>query len=123
MQPSHVPTALRDRLGSEATVGLVEWADSSSNAWRDQTLNLAFERFDRRLAEECSAIRVEMAQSQAHLRVDVSRELHEGLAGVRAEMAGLRVEVYGVKSELFKWSFLFWIGQVAVMVGLLSFMR
>ena len=115
MQSSYVPTALRDRLGSEATVGLVEWADSSSNAWRDQTLHLAFERFDRRLAEECSAIRVEMAESQARIRVDVSKELHEGLAGVRTEIAAVRV-------DLIKWSFLFWIGQVAVMIGVISFM-
>jgi hypothetical protein len=56
-------------------------------------LNVAAERFERRLTEEVSG-----------LRVDIVRELH------------------GIRVDLFKWSFLFWIGQVAAVVGVLTFM-
>jgi hypothetical protein len=94
------PEAIRQRLGHEGTVALMEALESSHEPWSDHVLNVASERFDRRLAEECAALRV---------------ELHQGLAGVRQEMGTLRV-------ELFKWSFLFWIGQVAVVAGLLTYL-
>lgn len=50
--------------------------------------------FERRLGEELGKLRCEIAAGQAHLRAD-----------------------------LLKWSFLFWIGHLAAMVGLLSLTR
>ena len=74
-------------------------------------MTLATERFERRLAEELSAVRVEIAECRADLR----KELHEGLAGVRSEMANMRV-------EWLRWTFLFWLGQIAVVAGMLGYM-
>lgn len=67
---------------------------------RAEVIQMAADRFDRRLTFEVSSLRL---------------ELHDGLAAVRQEMATTRV-------ELLKWSFAFWIGQVAAMAGLLAFM-
>src|SRR5207244_9539659 len=53
-------------------------------AWAEHVLSIAAERFERRLAEEI-----------AKLRVDLTREMHTGLA------------------EMIKWSFVFWIGRFA----------
>jgi len=61
---------------------------------------IATDRFERRLTEEMSALRLEM---------------HQGFAALRQENATTRV-------ELLKWSFLFWIGQVAAIAGLLAYM-
>jgi len=58
----------------------------------DAKQNFAAERYERRLAEEISG-----------LRVAVVREVHDG------------------RVEIIKWSFLFWVGQVAVIAGLFSF--
>ena len=55
-------------------------------------LNVAAERFERRLTEEISG-----------LRIDLVRELHV------------------MRADLFKWSFLFWIGQLATVIGALTF--
>ena len=38
------------------------------------------------------------------------------------EMAKLRLEVAELRFELLKWSFLFWIGQVAAFIGVLALM-
>jgi hypothetical protein len=59
-------------------------------------LDRASERFERRLAEETGKIRLD-------------------IAGVREEMGTLRF-------DLLKWSFLFWIGELAAMAGILSLM-
>ena len=71
-------------------------------------LSIATERFERRLSQEISAF-----------RVDITRELHESLAAVRQEFTG---ELASVRVELIRWSFLFWMGQVAVTIGALAFM-
>ena len=99
MIPS-VPVALRDRLGQEASLALVELLDSEKIAWRDEVLSLAEERFERRLTESIAELRVEFHNGQHALRV----ELHQG------------------RVEMFKWSFVFWIGQVAATAVLLAYM-
>jgi hypothetical protein len=67
-------------------------------------LTTAIDRFERGLATEISGLRVDVSREFANLRVDVARDV-----------SALRV-------ELLKWSFLFWVGQVATMAGLLAFM-
>jgi len=93
MRANGMSPALRDRLGHEATIGLLECIDSEHMAWSDRVLSIAVERFERRLAEEL-----------AELRVTLVREIHDG------------------RVETFKWAFLFWIGQVAAIAALLAFM-
>jgi hypothetical protein len=95
-----VPWELQDRLGHEGSLDLLKLLDSLNKDWSDAVLSLAIERFERRLAEEISKLR---------------SEFHQDLAGVRQEVATTRV-------ELLKWSFVFWIGQVAAMAGLMAFM-
>jgi len=72
---------------------------SSSNM-----LNLAVERFERRLVQDI-----------ASLEITLTREMHAGFAAIRQKMADQRV-------EMFRWSFVFWIGQFAATAGLLAFM-
>ena len=67
---------------------------------REDVLAMASERFERRLAEETAALRVEM---------------HNGFSAIRKEMAEQRV-------ELLRWSFLFWLGQIAAMGGMFTLM-
>lgn len=61
---------------------------------------IATDRYERRLTEGIGALRLEM---------------HQGFASLRQENATTRV-------ELLKWSFLFWIGQVAAIASLLAYM-
>ena len=74
------------------------------NAWAEYVLSIAAERFERRLAQEI-----------AGLEMGLRKEMHEGFAAIRQEMSNQR-------AELLKWSFAFWIGQLAAMCGLLAFM-
>ena len=57
-------------------------------------LSIAGERFERRLAEELGALRCEF-----------HRDLH------------------AIRVDLLKWSFLFWIGQVGVLSGVIAALR
>ena len=93
MRATSVPPALRERLGHDATIGLLEYVDSEQMAWSDRVLSLGVDRFERRLAEELAQFRVTLVQ-----------EIRDG------------------RVETFKWAFLFSIGQVAAVAGLLAFM-
>lgn len=104
MQSARVPKVVRDRFGDDATFGLLEMFDSARAGWSEQVLNSATERFERRLTQEVSGLREELL-----------RALHEGLTDVHREIATTRF-------ELLKWSFLFWVGQVAAMAGLFTYM-
>jgi hypothetical protein len=64
----------------------------------------ATDRFERRLTHEISLLRQEF-----------SAALHEGLAAIRSEIATTRV-------DMLRWSFVFWIGQVATVAALLAFL-
>jgi phage host-nuclease inhibitor protein Gam len=89
---------------------------------KNTVLTAEAERFERRLTEEISGLRTEMHDQIAALRTEMHdqiaalrTELHDGLASVRQEMHAMRVDTL-------KWSFLFWVGQVATMTALISFL-
>jgi hypothetical protein len=72
--------------------------------WSEHVLSLAGERFERRLVQEIAGLELRLRQ-----------EMHDGFTSVRKEMSELR-------AETLKWSFVFWIGQLAAIASLLSFM-
>ena len=142
--PNRLPPELRERLGDEAALGLLELLESERAEWSEHVLSVAADRFERRLAEQIAGVRVELSA----IRADIVRELHEGLGSIRQELAAARVEtrqelgaVRGEtrqelatarvemhqllatsRVETLRWSFLFWVGQVAAMAGLLALM-
>ena len=116
MQANSVPAALRERLGPDATSGLLHVLELERRTWSDEVLNIGAERFERRLAESTSGLRVQIAETEARLR----QELGGMEVRITREIASSRV-------ELLRWSFVFWIGQVvavsAVMAAMLRVAR
>ena len=99
----------------------------------DHVLSADAERFERRLTEEISGLRTELHDQISGLRTEMREqisglrsELHKETAALRLEMhdglAAVRHEMHAMRADILKWSFLFWIGQVATMAALLSFM-
>jgi len=77
---------------------------STRAEWTDEVLTNAVDRFEYRLTTEISALRIDVTREISILRQDFTRDLS------------------AVRVELLKWSFLFWVGQVAATAGLLTFM-
>src|SRR5262249_26906108 len=92
MENHDVPEALRERLGREATLGLLELVETKPMVWSDRVLSIAVERFERRLAEEIATFRGAIVREINDVRVDVIR-----------------------------WMFAFWVGQFFAFAGLLAF--
>ena len=109
---------LRNSLGPEASEDL-------SNAIEEGQTDMfseASERFEQRLIAVSAELRAEIGRAQSDLRQEMTTmdagirvALTEGLSRIRVEMTDMRVDVL-------RWSFLFWIGQVAATATLLAFM-
>ena len=115
MDAGAVPTVLADRLGPEATGELIELFAVAERECVEQVMARSVERFERRLTEEISLLRIEMVRGDSALREEIGHlrvEMHQ-------EMTGLRQEMASQKFDLLKWSFLFWIGQVVAIATLL----
>ena len=100
MSPAAVSEILMERLGEKGARALVDMLHASNSACNDDVLEKTAERFERRLVEETSKLRVDMAQ----LRTD------------------LHGEIVSSRFELIKWNFVFWIGQVVALAGVISLM-
>jgi len=136
MQANSVPAALRERLGPDATSGFLDVFELERRTWSDQVLNIGAERFERRLAESASVLRIQIAQTEAALRQEIAQlemrlrqemaqlelrlrqEMGQLETRVRQELAGMEVRITGEiasnRVELLKWSFVFWIGSLSV---------
>ena len=86
----------------------------------DQLLATATDRFERRLSEEIGAVRVTMVEQDSATRQKIATEI----GGLRVEMcdrfAAARVHTEAQHRELIKWAFVFWVGQVAAVAGIVG---
>jgi hypothetical protein len=103
-----------DQLGEDVANELVEWfnqVDATYKAELRELNELNFARFEAKLE-----------QRNAELRADLRTEMHAGFAAVSKEIAALAVtvsrEIGAVRSDLMKWSFVFWVGAVAAIAML-----
>jgi len=61
-------------------------------------------------------------QATKGLRENIGETVAERLERRLAETKGcLEKQIADVKADLIKWMFVFWVGQIAVMIGILSF--
>ena len=96
-----VGKALQEKLGDEATEEFVQLLNQALSDQKQEIIEFVAERFERRLSEEIASLRAEM---------------HEMGASIRAEM---HERISSAKAELIKWMFIFWVGQVVTIVGIL----
>lgn len=88
-----VAKPLREKLGDDGVDALVELINKSNTDQHNNTLKFVEEKFERRLTEEFGKL--------------------DGKIGK------LETKLSDTKAELIKWMFIFWVGQVGVMLGIL----
>ena len=116
MAPARITGALLEALGEPAAVSLTEALSAHQRESTEAAMTQCGERFERRLVEETSKLRLEMTEWRGEMR--------EGFADVRREMADVRRDLSRQMSEgrfeLLKWAFAFWVGQLAAVGGIVA---
>jgi len=79
-----VEKALKQALGDDGTDSLIRLLNQAQQEQKENILEFVEEKFERRLSEEISSVRVDMHKIQANL---------------------------------IKWMFIFWITQIAAIIG------
>jgi hypothetical protein len=131
MLAGEVPESLRLRLGGDGTEGLLEVLERTREESVTAAMTACGDRFERRLVETSAGLRLELHDGLAALRLElrdglaaVRQELRDELAAVRQELhhglAAVRQELAEQRADQLKWAFLFWVGQVAAIAGLLA---
>lgn len=129
-----IPEALREKLGADGARALAELFNDTSMQTRGDVIEIAASRFERRLAEELGTLRSEF-HSALHSEIGGLRaEMQSEIGGLRAELqsqiGGLRAELHSQVGELraemgafegriTRWMFVFWIGQIGALLGIL----
>ncbi|MFP4302235.1 MAG: LA_3696 family protein [Spirochaetaceae bacterium] len=107
-----VPKELRERLGETAADQLVEMLNRSEEESRANTIDLVEQRFRRHLAEELGN-----CEQRLHREiVDLGASLREEMAEMKTS---LRSEIHSTQLATIRWMFAFWVGQMAVLAGIL----
>ena len=105
-----VPKILRTKLGDDGAEALVELFNEAqaANSPKEEIIEIVEEKFERRLSEEMGKLRVEMAEMKSELRnemADMNTNFEKKIAQSHA--------------DLIKWMFIFWVGQIGVLIGIL----
>jgi len=92
-----VEKPLKQALGDDGTDSLIRLLNQVQQEQKEDILEFVEEKFERRLTEEISGLRVEL----------------------REEISGLRVDMHKNYASLLKWMIGFWATQIAALIGLL----
>jgi dsDNA-specific endonuclease/ATPase MutS2 len=126
---------LKPKLGAEEARELLEYVETAveSRAASKADLRQATTEFRGDLQQVATELRGEIQHVTTELRGEIQQvatelrgEIQQGLSASRAEFlreltrveTTLRKEVQEGRAELLKWSFVFWVGNVAAMAGI-----
>ena len=86
-----VERPLKEKLGDEAVDALVRLINQGQAEQKNNVLEFVEEKFERRLSEEIAKLDTRLTK-----------------------------EIVNTRADLIKWMFIFWVGQIGVIIGILS---
>ena len=103
-----VKKPLREKLGDDGAEALVELINEAQKETQNNVIKFVEEKFEKRLSEELAKVRIELTERIEGVRTEL-----------KSEIEALKTNDEKVKSELIKWMFIFWVGQIGAILGIL----
>jgi len=103
-----VPRVLRQKLGEDGTDSLIELFNKSNEKQRQDVLVFVEEKFERRLTEENSKINQRIIEETSKINQRITEE-----------NSRLHQKISETKADIIKWMFIFWLGQIGALLGIL----
>ena len=106
------------RLSEEATKlsAHITELESRLNQWIGEVAT----RLDARITEEVARLDARITEEAARLNVRLTEEVARLDARIAGEAAQLNQRITEVKADVIRWMFLFWVGQIGALVGILA---
>ena len=118
-----IPKALREKLGDDGVDGLIQVINEANGENKKSVIELVEDKFEKRVTEVESRIneRITEVESRLNERItEVESRLNEKITQVENR---LKVEIANVRADLLRWMFIFWAGQIGVIIGLFAFLK
>jgi hypothetical protein len=113
---------LRETLGDEAANDLVSWVDEATARELGHIRELAelhYSRFDARLEQRLANLGADVDGRIEALRTDLYGRIEALRADLYGRIEALRTELAVQRGDLIKWMFLFWVGTIVPLAGLM----
>ncbi|WP_347274018.1 hypothetical protein [Candidatus Kuenenia sp.] len=110
-----IPKILREKLTEEGAEALVEVLDKVEDRSEMHVLQVAEERFEKKVEQAKSELKDDINSLRSELKDDVGK-VDKRLEQVRSE---LKTDIANARADLIKWMFIFWMGQVITITGIL----
>jgi hypothetical protein len=101
-------------------VGLVETLSVARREWENDVIGRAIERFEQRLTNQVADVKIAVGGMQATLREEIAGQKVELFGLVTRQGADLRSEMAAGRTDLLRWLFVFWTGQLIALAALLK---
>ncbi|MEW6040515.1 MAG: hypothetical protein AB1633_03235 [Elusimicrobiota bacterium] len=121
-----IPRILREKLTDDGAEALVEVINKSDEKSKEDVLDFVGERFERRLTEVESGLRIEinrveekferqLTEVASGLKIEINRET----SVLKTEINRIEKQLSDTKADMIKWTFAFIFGQFWAILGAL----
>jgi chromosome segregation ATPase len=131
-----LPLKLHEKLGDEAMIELLTmFTDLGAETRAEfEALRAADARLEARMdagfadvRQEIADVRADLKQQTADLKQQTAdlkqqtADLKQQTADLKQQIADLKPQIVALQSELIKWTFLFWLGTIGIVLLMLRF--
>ena len=121
---------LREKLGEEAVDSLINLINKAIAEQKNDVLKFVEEKFERRLSEEIAGLEVRLTEKILRVETGLSEKISQNYNELSEKIyqnyneLSEKISAEGKKSaeykaDIIKWMFIFWVGQVGVILGIL----
>ena len=105
---------------------LIELINEAQKETQNNVIKFVEEKFEKRLSEELAKVRIELTERIEGVRTELKSEIENLRTNdekIKTELIerieALKTNDEKVKSELIRWMFIFWVGQIGAILGIL----
>ncbi len=114
-----VEKPLKDKLGDEGVDSLIRLLNQSQQNQKQDLMVYLEEKYERRLGEEIGKVNERLTEEIGKVNERLTEEIGKVNDRITKEIAGVRTDLADTRADLIKWMFIFWMGQVLALVGIL----
>ncbi|MBO8132219.1 MAG: hypothetical protein H0Z29_12065 [Candidatus Marinimicrobia bacterium] len=114
-----VKKPLREKLGDDGIEALVELINEAQKETKNNVIQFVEEKFEKRLSEELAKVRVELTERIEGVRTELKSEIESLRINDERIKTELIERIEKKHSDTIKWMFIFWVGQIGAILGIL----
>jgi Protein of unknown function (DUF1640) len=132
-----LPGSLRNKLGDEASEALINMFNEYGQGQKEDVIEAVEQRFEKTVVQVKAELKIEIEQVKAELKIEIEQvkaelkieieqvkaelkiEIEQVKAELKIDIARVETKLEQIKTDIIRWLFLFWIGQMGVVIGLI----